>query len=164
MGRIGSVLIAGAAIFAGMVVQGDVNIGDDSDDHDVARIERSDRGDRDERSLDRRVDRIVDRATRGIDSRGDDDVPIEQNPVTRRQMVTAIAELIRAETSLALAQGDEKLPKAALAKAEQRRDAAKLAVDRLADQASAVARDDREEIRDNLRDEIRDAVRDNVRG
>lgn len=158
MGRFGAVLIAGAAIFAGMVVQGDVNIGDDGD---RVRVERSDRG---ERSFDRRVDRIVDRATRGIDSRGDDNVPIEQNPVIRRQMVGAVAELVRAEVSLATARSDDKLPKAALAQAEQRRDAAREAVDRLADEAKAVSRDDREEIRDNLREEIRDAVRDGVRG
>jgi hypothetical protein len=154
-------MVAGAAIFAGMVVQGDVDIGDEIGDHDSARVERSDRGDRD---LGRRVDRIVDRATRGIDSRGDDDVPIERNPVIRRPMVGAIAELLRAEASLAIAQGDEKLPKEALAQAEKRRDLAREAVDRLADEAKAVSRDDREEIRDNLREEIRDAVREGVRG
>ncbi|MEO8141099.1 MAG: hypothetical protein ABI617_00415 [Sphingomicrobium sp.] len=161
MGRIGSVLIAGAALFAGMVVQGDVNIGDEIGDHGSARVHRGDRGERD---FDRRVDRIVDRATRGIDSRGDDDVPIEQNPVIRRQMVGAIAELLRAEISLANAKSDDKLPRAVLVQAEQRRDAAKLAVDRLADEAKAVSRDDRDEIREGLREEVRDAVRDGVRG
>ncbi len=161
MGRIGAFMVAGAAIFAGMVVQGDVDIDDEIGDHDSARVERSDRGERD---FGRRIDRIVDRATHNIDSRGDDDVPIERNPVIRRQMVSAIAELLRAEASLAMAQSDDKLPKAALTQAEQRRDAAKLAVDRLADEAKAVSRDDREEIRENLRDEIRDAVRDGVRG
>ena len=161
MGRIGAVLIAGAAIVAGMVVQGDVNIGDEIGDHDSVRVERADRGERD---LGRRVDRIVDRATRGIDSRGDDDVPIEQNPVIRRQMVGAIAELLRAEASLAMAKSDEHLPAAALKQAEHRRDLAHQAVDRLADEAKAVSRDDREEIRDNIREEVRDAVRDGVRG
>ncbi len=159
MGRIGAFMVAGAAIFAGMVVQGDVDL--DDDDVVIHRAERSERG---ERNFDRRVDRIVDRATRGIDSRGEDDVPIEQNPVIRRQMVGAIAELLRAEVSLATAKSDDKLPKAALVQAEQRRDAAKLAVDRLADEAKAVSRDDREEIREGLREEIRDAVRDGVRG
>lgn len=159
MGRIGAVLIAGAALFAGMVVQGDVDI--DDDDVVVHRVERADRG---ERNFDRRVDRIIDRATRGIDSRGADDKPIEQNPVIRRQMAGAIAEYLRAEASLAIAQNDKNLPKAALAQAEQRRDAARVAVDRLADEARAVSRDDRDEIRENLRDEVRDAVRDGVRG
>lgn len=161
MGRFGYFLVGGAAIVTGMMVQGDINIGDEIGDHDEARVERSDRSDRD---LGRRVDRIVDSATRGIDSRGDNDVPIEQNPVIRRQMVSAIAELLRAEVSLATAQSDDKLPKAALLQAEQRRDAAKLVVDKLADEAKAVSRDDRDEIRENLRDEIRDAVRDGVRG
>ncbi len=159
MGRIGSVLIAGAALFAGMVVQGDVDL--DDDDVVVHRTERSDRG---ERNFDRRVDRIIDRATRGIDSRGDDNEPIEQNPVIRREMVSTIAEYLRAEASLATAKSDEKLPKTALVQAEQRRDAARLAVDRLADEAKAVSRDDRDEIREGLREEVRDAVRDGVRG
>ena len=157
VGRVGSLAIAGAAIFAGMVVQGDVNFGDDDD----ARVERSDRG---ERNFDRRVDRIIDRSTRGIDSRGEDDEPIEQNPVIRRQMVDVIAEYLRAEAGLITAQSDEKLPKTVLVQAEQRRDAAKLAVDRLADEAKAVSRDDRSKIRENLRDEVRDAVRDGVQG
>ena len=159
MGRFGSLLVGGAALFAGMVVQGDVNIGDD--DVVIHRAERSDRG---ERNFDRKIDRIVDRATRGIDSRGEDDVPIEQNPVIRRQMVGAVAELVRAEVGLATAKRDDKPPKAALIQAEQRRDAAKLAVDRLADEARAVSRDDREEIREGLREEVRDVVRDEVRG
>ena len=159
MGRIGSVLIAGAALFAGMVVQGDV----DFDDNDVV-VHRSERSDRGERNFERRVDRIIDRATRGIDSRGDDDRPIEQNPVIRRQMVGVIAEYLRAEASLATAKSDDKVPKAALDQAEQRRDAARLAVDRLADEAKAVSRDDRDEIREGLREEVRDAVRDGVRG
>jgi len=159
VGRFGSLLVGGAALFAGMVVQGDVNIGDD--DVVIHRAERSDRG---ERNFDRKIDRIVDRATRGIDSRGEDDVPIEQNPVIRRQMVGAVAELVRAEVGLATAKRDDKLPKAALIQAEQRRDAAKLAVDRLADEARAVSRDDREEIREGLREEVRDVVRDEVRG
>ena len=161
VGRVGSLAIAGAAIFAGMVVQGDINIGDDSNDRDEARVERSDSADR---VFDRRVDRIIDRSTRGIDSRGDDDQPIEQNPVIRRQMVGVIAEYLRAEAGLIKAQSDDKLPKTALVQAEQRRDAAKLAVDRLADEAKAVSRDDRDEIRENLREEVRDAVRDGVRG
>ncbi len=158
-GRFASVLIAGAAIFAGMVVQGDVDL--DDDDHDNVRVERSDR---DENRFDRRVDRIVDRATRGIDSRGDDDRPIEENPVIRRQMVGAIAEYLRAEASLATAKNDDRLPRAALEQAEQRRDKAREAVDSLADKASAVSRDDREDIRERMRDEVRDAVRDGVRG
>ena len=158
-GRFGYVLIGGAAIFAGMVVQGDLNLGDD--DVVVHRVAKSDRGDRD---IDRRIDRIIDRATRGIDSRGEDDRPIEENPVIRRQMVGAIAEYLRAEVSLATAKSDDKLPKAALDQAEQRRAAARLAVDRLADQAKAVSRDDRNEIRENLRDEVRDAVREGVGG
>lgn len=161
-GRLIWIGVAGAALFAGMVVQGDVDIGSELGDHgDDVRVERSVRVDRD---VDRRIDRIIDRATRGIDSRGEDNEPIEQNPVIRRQMAAAIAEYLRAEVSLATAKSDDKLPKAALVQAEQRRDAARQAVDRLADEAKAVSRDDRDEIRENLRDEVRDAVRDGVRG
>ena len=158
-GRLRYFLIGGAAIFAGMVVQGDVDLEDELDDHQTVRIESADRGD-----FDSRIDRIVDRATHGIDSRGEDDRPIEQNPAIRAQMIGAISEMIRAEVSLAKAEKDKDLPKSALEQAQKRRDAAKLAVDRLADEAKAVSRDDREEIRDNLRDEVRDAVRDGVRG
>lgn len=160
VGRVGSVLIAGAALFAGMVVQGDIDLDDDDGDRG-SRVERSSHGERD---FDRRADRIVDRATDGIDSRGDDDRPIEQNPVIRREMIGAIAELLRAEVSFATAENNKNLSKSALDQVQKRRDAARLAVDRLADQAKAVSRDDREEIRDNMREEIRDAVKDSVRG
>ena len=157
-GRFGYYLIGGAAIFVGMVFQGDVDL-DGLGDRQTVRIESADRDD-----FDSRVNRIVDRATHNIDSRGDDDRPIEQNPAIRAQMIGAITEMIRAEISLAKAEKDNDLPKSALDQVQKRRDAARLAVDRLADQAKAVSRDDREEIRDNLREEVRDAVRDGVRG
>ena len=161
-GRLGYFLVAGAAIFAGMVFQGDVDLESELGDHgDDARVERSVSGDR---NIDRKIDRIIDRATRGIDSRGADNEPIEENPVIRRQMAGAIAEYIRAEASLATLKSDDKLPKAVLDQAQHRRDAAREAVDRLADEAKAVSRDDREEIRENLREEVRDAVQDGVRG
>lgn len=157
-GRFGYFLIGGAAIFVGMVFQGDVDLDSNDSRHVAVSSHRSDR------EIDRKIDRIIDRATRGIDSRGADNEPIEENPVIRRQMAGAIAEYLRAEASLATAKSDEKLPKAVLDQAQQRRDAARQAVDRLADEAKAVSRKDRDEIRENLREEVRDAVRDGVRG
>ena len=47
--------------------------------------------------------------------------------------------------------------------AEQRRDLARQAVDRLADDAKAETRSNRDALRENIRDTVREGVRDAVR-
>ena len=128
MGRFGYFLVGGAAIFAGMVVQGDVDLGTDHDGHD--RIVKSRDG----------ADGEIDRAT-------------------KRALASAVEELVRAEGSLISARMDDETPAAVIKQAEQRRDAAKQAVERLADDAKAESRGNRDALRQNIRDEIRDAVR-----
>lgn len=157
-GRFGSFLVAGAAIFAGMVVQGDIDL--DDEDVVVHRTVSSDRGDRD---IDRRIDRIVDRATREIDVRVGDDKAIESDPATRSALIGAVAELVRAEVSLAAAQRDDALPEAAVEQAQQRSDLARQTVDRIANEARSNTRDDRDAVRQNIRDEVRESVREAVR-
>ena len=157
-GRFGYFMIGGAAIVAGMAVQGDLDFGDD--EVVVHRAEKSDRGDR---KLDRRIDRIVDRATAEIDVRDGDGRAIETDPAMRRALVGAVAELVRAEVSLATTKRDEDLPDAAVAQAEQRRDRARQAVERLADDARANSRSERDTLRQTIRDDVRETVREAVR-
>ena len=126
-GRIGYLMVAGAAIFTGMVVQGDIDLGSDHG-HGVARDIRD--GD----------DREIDRAT-------------------KRAVASAVEELVRAEGSLISARMDDETPAAVIKQAEQRRDLAKQAVERIADDAKAETRGNRDALRQNIRDEIRDAVR-----
>ena len=135
MGRFGYFAAAGAAILGGMVFQGDIDVG--SDQHGPGRsIEIS--SDDDGKSAD------VDRAT-------------------KRALAQAVKELVRAEGSLVAAKLDDDTPAAAIKQAEHRRDLAKQAVDRLADDAKAQSRGNRDAVRRNIKDEVRDGVRDAVR-
>lgn len=156
MGRIGAVLIAGAALFAGMVVQGDVDLGIGDDDVAVHRSERADR-------VDRRIDRAVDRATSRIERDAGRAIADANDPVTEQAMAAAVAELVRAEASLVTAKLDSNMPPAAIRQAEQRRDLAKEAFERLADDARAQGRANRDSNRQQVRDEIREGIRDAVR-
>lgn len=158
-GRFGYFLIGGAAIFAGMAVQGDLDQGSRSDDKEIDRqVDRS--VDRTvDRDIDRRIDRIVDRATRNIDVRRDGRTAIETDPAVQRAMIGAIAELVRAEVGLTSAKRNNDLPDAAVEQAEQRRDRAREAVERIADDSRVNSRDDRDELRQNIGESVREAVR-----
>lgn len=154
-GRFAYVLVAGAALVGGMYFQGDL----DFDGHEVRAVvvEGGDRAS--DRRIDRRIDRIVDRETRKI-SRGDENGPsADLDAATRRALVEAVAELVRAEGSLVTAKLDDQTPAAVIKQAEHRRDLARQAVEQLADDAKAGSRGDRDALRQNIRDEIRDAVR-----
>ena len=144
-GRFVHFLIAGAAIVGGMITQGDIDLGMHQDDGEV----------------DRTVDRIVDRETDKIVIRSEDK-RVAVNPATKHALAAAVAELVRAEGSLITARLDEDLPAAVIKQAEQRRDLAKEAVERIADDAKAETRDNRE-LRQNIRDDVRDEIRDAVR-
>lgn len=155
VGRFGYFLVAGAAIVGGMVIQGDVDLGSDHDGHD--RTVKISTGGDDE--IDRTVDRIVDRATDKMEIRGDDGQAVATDRATKRALAEAVKELVRAEGSLIAARMDDDMPAAAIKQAEQRRDLAKQAVERIANDAKAESRGNRDALRQNIRDEIRDAVR-----
>jgi len=157
-GRFGYLLIGGAALFAGMVVQGDIDFHDD----DVV-IHRSVKSDRAEPDIDRRIDRIVDRATEKIEIRGENGRNAVETP-TEGTLAAAIAELVRAEGSLITARMDDDLPASTIKQIEQRRDAARQDVDRIAKDVRARSRDDRDALRQEIRDDVRETIRDAVRG
>ena len=160
-GRFAYFLIGGAAIAGGMLLQGDLRFDSDSAEHEVVRaVERT--VDRSlDRTVDRTVDRIVDREADRIVIAGEDQVAT--TPAAKRALSEAVAELVRAEGSLITLRLDDEIPAAVIKKAEQRRDAARQTVDRLADDAKAETRGNRDALRENIRDEIREGVRDSVR-
>ncbi len=162
-GRFVHFLVAGAAIVAGMAVQGDIDLGMHPDDREIDR--RVDRiiGREVDRTADRTVDRIVDRATDKIEIRGRDGETVEADPATRRALAAAVAELVRAEGSLAVAKVGDNMPETVIEQAEQRRNLARKAVERIADDARAEARRERDARPQKVRDEVRDAVRSAVR-
>ena len=164
-GRLVHFAVAGAAIAGGMVFQGDLDLGSSHDREIDRKVDRSvdrrvDR--RVDRSIDRTVDRIVDRATDNIDIRTGDGRS-EVDPATKRALAAAIAELVRAEGSLITARIDDDLPAAVITQVEQRRDAARKEVDRIADGVRASSQGDRDELRESIRDDVRESVREAVR-
>lgn len=152
-GRISYVLVAAAALVGGMYFQGDL----DFDDHHAA-VSSEIRDRTIDRRIDRRIDRIVDRETRQL-ALGDDGQSEGVDPATRRALSQAVAELIRAEAGLATVRLDDEVPAAVIDQAEQRRDRARQAVDRLADDARAGSRSDRDALRQTIREEVRAAIR-----
>lgn len=154
-GRLAYFLVGGAAIFTGMIVQGHIDFGSNHEAHDrIVKVGSGGDGE-----IDRTVDRIVDRATDKIEIDGDDGQAVATDPATKRALAEAIKELVRAEGSLIAARMDDDMPAAAIKQAEQRRDLAKQAVDRIAADAKAESRGNRDALRQNIRDEVRDAVR-----
>ncbi len=157
-GRLVHFLVAGAAIFRGMVIQGDIDLESELGDHEAARP-----ASQVDRRVDRRVDRIVDRATRKMVVRGEDGQTVEPDAATKRALAAAVAELIRAEGRLVTAKLDDETPATAIEQAEQRRDLARETVERIADDARAETRGNRDALRQNIRDEVREGARDAVR-
>ena len=143
-GRLAYVAVVGAAILGGMILQGDINFNDRVESRSVER-----RIDREvDRTVDRQVDRTVDRA-----------VERQYDAATRRALSAAIAELARAEGSLISLKIDEEIPPAVIKQAEDRRNAARAAVERLADPAKGDSQADRDALPETIRDSVRDAVR-----
>lgn len=145
-GRLAHFVVAGAAIVGGMAVQGDLDLGSDSHD----------------RAIERSVEETVDRATDGVtDNIGGRQAQVDS--ATNRELAAAVADLVRAEGSLITAQMDDDLPTSVIKQVEQRRDAARQAVDRIAADIRAESRADRDARRRNIRDDVRERVRDAVR-
>jgi hypothetical protein len=157
-GRFAYFLIAGGAVVGGAFLQGDISF--DRHDGDIEIAQALISGDPGE--IDRRVDRIVDRETHNMTVASDGD---EQSldPAAKRALSAAVAELVRAEGSLIAAKLDDELPPAVIKQAEERRNAARQAVERLSADAKAESRGHRDALRENLRDDIRASVRDAVR-
>lgn len=144
-GRLAYAAVVGSALLGGMALQGDLNFNDRESRHIDRAVDRS---------VDRSVDRTVDRAVERSVAR---DERVRRSE-TRRAMSAAIAELARAEGSLIALKVDEQTPAAVIKQAEDRRNAARAEVDRLADEAKADSAD-RDALRQTIRDSVRDAVR-----
>ena len=155
-GRFAYLLIAGGAVFGGMIFQGDIDLFGDSDQRVTSHVTV----DRDDDAVDRVIDRVADKMV----VRGDDGETADVDPATKRALAEAVAELVRAEGSLIVAKLDDDMPDAAILQAEQRRDLAQQAVDRLADNAKAETRGNRDALKQNIRDDVREGARDAVRG
>lgn len=150
-GRVVYFLIAGAAVAGGMLLQGDLKFGSDEDKIRVtqARIGGG------EAKVDRRAERSVERRVAREKAR-----QIEQREeAIEREVADAVEELVRAEGSLISARLDDNMPAAAIRQAEERRNAARDAVERLSDAGKAASADDRDALRESIRDSVRDAVR-----
>jgi hypothetical protein len=154
-GRFAYFLIAGGAIVGGMALQGDLNF--DSHDGDVEVAQALLSGN--DREIDRKVDRIIDRETHQMTIRHGDDRSDRLDPAAKQALSAAVAELVRAEGSLITAKLDDDMPAAAIKQAEERRDAARQAVERLSDDTKAESRANRDALRENIRETVRDAVR-----
>src|SRR6478672_2661457 len=133
-------LVGAAAIVTGMIVQGDIDLGSHHEGHDrIVKVSSGGDGE-----IDRTIDRIIDRATDKIEIDGDDGRAVATDPATKRALAEAVKELVRAEGSLIAARMDDDTPAAVIKQAEQRRDLAKQAVDRIAADAKAESRGNRD--------------------
>lgn len=154
-GRLVYLLIGGAAVVGGMFVQGDLSINGDEIDRELARVASITENLGVDWSVDSKVDEIV--AVRVSDG---DEAAIDA--MRKRALSEAVAELVRAEGSLITARLDDEMP-TAVRQAEQRRDAARQAVDRLADDVRAETGGSRDALRQNIRDDVREGVRSAIR-
>ena len=158
-GRFAYWLIGGVAVVGGMVLQGDLNFDADGAEHEVARVVERTVDRNVDRAVDRSVDRIVDREAERILGSGEDRPAVATDQAARRALSDAVAELVRAEGSLITLRLDDESPAAAVRQAEQRRDVARQAVDRLADDAKPQTEVNRDALREEIREGVRAAVR-----
>ena len=156
LSRIFWVSAAGIALVAGMVIQGDWNFDWTGDEQVSERTVRTV-----EEKVDRAIDASFDKMTVVQSDGREIDVPAE----TKRAMATAVGELVKAETDLAMAkigEDDEK----AIAAATVRRDRARAEVDRMKDKIEALERSsqvDKDALREQIRREVQEDVRATVR-
>jgi len=157
LSRLFWIMLAGAALVGGMILQDGDSIFSWGDDAVRSRSI--------EQHIEARVDRAVDRSVREmqmVDSRGDEiDVPVE----TRRELANAIARLVKAETELAMLDIRDG-SKDAVEAARVRRDQANADVETLQakiEGQQGAADENRHALRDEIRTDVREAVRDAVR-
>ena len=146
--------LAGLALIGGMVLQD--GIGWD-DDHDISM--------KAERTIDEKIDRALDHSFDKMTVMGSDGEEVDVPAQAKRAMASAVAELVKAETDLALArvgEDDEEAVKAAQA----RRAKARAEVDRLEAEIRKLDRasnGDREAIREQIKREVQEDVSASVK-
>ena len=113
-----------------------------------------------ERSIEDRIDHAIDRSFDKMEVRNGDGHEIDVPAETKRAMASAVAELVKAETDLAVAKVSESSAEE-LNAARARREKARANVDRLEDQIRSLERASPSE-RDALREQIRREVQEDV--
>jgi hypothetical protein len=119
-------------------------------------------------SIEERVDRAIDRGFDELDVQTSDGREIDVPAETKRAMASAVAELVKAETDLAVAKVSEASDEEMKA-ARARREKARADVDRMEeqirklDQASPSERDAlREQIKREVQEDVRERVKASV--
>jgi Asp-tRNA(Asn)/Glu-tRNA(Gln) amidotransferase A subunit family amidase len=154
-GRIAWILAGGAAIIGGMMMQDRLMFGWGDDGPRTPRHSEVEVG-----SI---VNEVIGAQTDRLTVVSDDGAGIDVPPEVKRKMAQAVADLVKAEAALAVADLRDQ-PRDQLEALRDRRAAARDRVDQLADQIKDEeqregVRDSKHEIRDQIRSEIRDALR-----
>jgi hypothetical protein len=155
-GRLTHFLIAGGAIVGGMLIQGDANVVIDGIERELGQSAHDD-------PIDAGIDRMIDREMAKVETGGDGQITVVEAE-QKRALMTAVADLVRAEGALVAVKLDEDAAADVIEAAEERRDSAKGAVERLADEVRATeAGEHGAAVRQNVRDQVREEVREQVR-
>jgi hypothetical protein len=154
LSRIFWIGLAGIALIGGMVLQNGIFWDDDTEISSTT-----------ERTIEDKVDRAIDRSFDKMTVMGSDGEEVDVPAETKRAMASAVAELVKAETDLAVArvgEDDEEAIKAAQARrAKARAEVERLEVEiRKLDGATA---NDRDAIREQIKREVQEDVREAVR-
>jgi hypothetical protein len=118
-----------------------------------------------ERSIEDRIDHAIDRSFDKMEVRNGDGHEIDVPAETKRAMASAVAELVKAETDLAVAKVSESSAEE-LNAARARREKARANVDKLEDQIRSLERaspSERDALREQIRREVQEDVRETVR-
>ena len=118
-----------------------------------------------ERSIEDRIDHAIDRSFDKMEVRNGDGHEIDVPAETKRAMASAVAELVKAETDLAVAKVSESSAEE-LNAARARREKARANVDRLEDQIRSLERaspSERDALREQIKREVQEDVRETVR-
>ena len=156
LSRIMWISVAGLALVAGMALQNDWAF-DWTDDTEVS--------ERAARTVEERVDRVIDRSFENMQVHGSDGEEIDVPAKTKRALADAVTRLVKAETDIALAKvGDDDT--AAIAEASVRRDLARADVERLKVEIKnfeRAAQSEHDAVQEQIEREIREDVRASVR-
>lgn len=153
-GRIAWILAGGAAVVGGMMMQDRIMFGWDPDEPKTEHAAKVEIG-----SI---VNEVIDDQTDRLTVVDEDGAAIDATPELKKQMAQAVAELVKAEAALAVADFRDQ-PRGQMRTARDRRDQAERRVDQLARQLKdreqrETVRDRKHEIRDRVRSEISDAL------
>ena len=155
LSRIFWISVAGIALVAGMVVQGDSIFGWHDRAHEI----------RDSHRADSQIDRIIDRSFDKMEVTDAEGRKVEVSAETKRDLAGAVSRLVKAETDLALARmGDDDQQE--MSSARDRIADARADIERLKTQiksAELAARVEHDAVREEIRREIQEDVRASVR-